>query len=307
MAPREPSEEDFDKLDDVEMLALLRLLAHLAELIAMGEPTGAVTKRLAVWLGAYMGWGWLIGAARTLKEVDGFSSEDQPSPEVLAKVQGAPPPLGVRPVQVDMTEDSPLRFREAIKALSDRDPRLAANAQAVSNVMRQGGFAAARSATVHMTRRVQAELVRMDVEGRSKGDTAEIVRRLTGWTRSYTDTVVQTNAATAYAQGRFEQARRLGAQVAPAFEVIGPKDSIARKNHVAAIGLVAAVNDPIWNELMPPLGYNCRHSVSVVPRAVLKRRGLLSDRGVVKRYEPPGFSGAHRDRGFANVVWRFVG
>lgn len=303
MTPRDPSQDDLDLLESINRANLSRLILALAARKAKRENADAVVSKIAGWMAGYIGLAWMMGASRTIKQVDGFRKEDQPPPGALA----APSGPGVAPVPVTFRESTPFNFREAIRDLEGREPRLVSSASEVSSVMRSGGFTSARSADLETTKKVLEQITRMEKAGLSPNDTAAVVEGLTDWSRSYADTVVRTTASTSYSMGRFAQAERLGSNVAMAFEIMGPDDSIARKNHVAAIGLVAAVNDPIWVEFMPPLGFNCRHLPSIVPRSVLSRRGLIDEDGKVITYKPPNFANAHRDPGFSNVVWRFSG
>lgn len=299
MPPRDPSEDDLDDLEAVNLAALLSILRALVAAAAARTETVTLTKRLAGWIGAYMGWSFLRGAFRTLEQVDSFSPADREGVAVSLPFPDKPVDIGT---MLRFPDDSPVIFREAVADLAGRDPRLAQTAHEVAVHMRSGGFAAAKSASQTTTRKVLDLIRRMEAEGRSLRSTQDAVRALTGWTKAYADTVVKTTASTSYSMGRVAQARRLGPRVAPAFKIIGPVDSIARPNHAAAVGLIASIHDPIWQTHMPPLGYNCRHSISIVPRSVLKRLGLLDENGVVKRYEPPGFAASGPDPGFRSAV-----
>lgn len=292
-----------DVLDELEQLQatprqlLEQILRKRAREAVDGLQTDATYQRLVGWLAGFIGLANLRGRVQVLTEAD----------RLPRQVGTTPPPVPPAPVSIDVSPDFPERtpfvFREAIKSIVEREPRLAPDAARVAEAMRRGGFATARSADVRLTKRVQAEIAKMERLGLSTKSTSKVVQRISGWTEAYADTVVETNAATAYTSGRMDQARRPAVKaVAPAFELIGPKDSDTRRNHYFAVGLIAGTDDPIWREFAPPLGYRCRHGLSLVPVMELERRGLIDQFGQVTRYLPPGFEKAHRDPGFANVL-----
>ena len=69
-------------------------------------------------------------------------------------------------------------------------------------------------------------------------------------------TVVRTNAATSYAAGRFREAEAMDAEgILSGLRYVAVLDSNVRPNHRAAHGVVAAVDDPIWNKISPPMGF----------------------------------------------------
>jgi hypothetical protein len=82
-------------------------------------------------------------------------------------------------------------------------------------------------------------------------------------------------------------------------------DARVRPHHKAADGLIAAVDDPIWDTFKPPLGYRCRCSVNFVSVFELEDRGLIKN-GKVVRYLPPSFAFARPDENFkvGAMDWR---
>ena len=118
------------------------------------------------------------------------------------------------------------------------------------------------------------------------------------FTRAYSETVYRTNLTSAFAAGRFKQVESEEVRrVTPAFEFDAIDDAAVRPNHAAADGLIAAVNDPVWSRISPPLGHNCRCGLRLVDRFELKRRGLLRGFSVTP-YFPPNFREAKPDDGF---------
>lgn len=61
-------------------------------------------------------------------------------------------------------------------------------------------------------------------------------------------------------------------------------DGRVRRNHRVLEGFVAHADDPVWAEIAPPGGFNCRCSLARVPRRELARRGLATINGEIARY-----------------------
>lgn len=156
--------------------------------------------------------------------------------------------------------------RDAVAELLEREPSLARSAEEIRRMYDDGhAFAAALSVDLTVTRQIQDEIEKQFRAGRGWYRTAEVVRQLTDWSRAYAENVVRTNVTTAYSSGRFREAERLeemGLVAALRFSAV--LDGDTRPNHAAAHGLVAGVNDPVWERLSPPLGYQCRCTVMPV-------------------------------------------
>ena len=201
-------------------------------------------------------------------------------------------------------------FTEAIADALAREPRLATSATEVAQAYSESHvFALARSSELHLTKRVQSAVATAIQEGQSVGEGVASIRKIARaagadmdrFTRSYAETVFRTNVSTAYTAGRFrEMANPAVAFAIGALKFVGPTSTPpqgdTRPNHAAAVGLIAAADDPVWRTMRPPLGYNCRHSVTFVGWPELKRRGLLRPDGKVRRATIP--EGAYPDPGF---------
>jgi len=88
---------------------------------------------------------------------------------------------------------------------------------------------------------------------------AQLLSLMEGWTRATAKTAVRTSATTAFAAGRLKQAERLQkAGIISALQFTTAGDVDVRSNHAEADGLIARVDDPVWNNYSPPWGYNCR-------------------------------------------------
>lgn len=230
----------------------------------------------------------LLGRRRLLLETDALAAH---VPETLREQQVFER-MGITPLVPDVP------FREAIEDILRREPRLASSAEEVARIYTQEhAFALAKTAKIAVVRKVQQILGRATQVGLTLASVEAIVQKAGPFSRAYAETVYRTNVSSAYAAGRMQQARDPEIQeVASAFEYSGPLDSDTRQgrpqdggeNHAAAIGLVAAFNDPVWEYASPPSGYNCRHALRIVSKFELKRRGLLKG-GRVVRFEPSGF------------------
>lgn len=191
-------------------------------------------------------------------------------------------------------------FEEAVADIVSREPVLAASAAEVSAAYTQRhAFSLARKAEISVVRRVQKALGDMARLGVAEPSAARLLEELAGFSRAYAQTVFRTNLASANAAGRWRQSRTEPVRaVASAFEYIGPDDADTRRgrpkdngeNHRAAIGLIAAFDDPVWDRTSAPSGFGCRHTLRILSNAELKRRGLLSADGTVRRREPSNFS-----------------
>lgn len=200
-------------------------------------------------------------------------------------------------------------FTEASADIIAREPRLAHGAREVSKVYNSDhGFAMARSSSLEVTARVQTAVADAIQTGVGIGDASasiQTIARKAGedmakWTRSYAETVMRTNVATAYSAGRFRQMAEPSVQRAIGalrYSTVGDVD--VRENHQAADGVVAAADDPIWQSMAPPLGYNCRCGVDFVSWPELERMGLIESDGRVRRARAP--AGAHADEGFRHT------
>lgn len=191
-------------------------------------------------------------------------------------------------------------FVEAIEDLVSREPRLERSSKELSRLYNtEHVFGLAYSSDVVVTKKIQDVIAASMKEGTSLTEAEPIISQMGDWTRSYSDVVYRTNAATSYNKGRFQQAKDENvAKIIPAMEffaLIG--DPATRPNHAAAHGLIAATDNPIWKRFRPPLGYQCRCSAEFVSIFDLEDRGLIKD-GKVTTYFPPNFQNAYPDPGF---------
>lgn len=290
-------DEELQQIRDRSAALFERRLIALAEVIAFdgGDEQRRRINSLAMLIGESMTLADLLGRKRLLMEAD------------AALARGPQPPLDAGVVALADTPVVPaVPFAEAVSDIIRREPRLALGWKAIAALYKKvHAFAMAKSTEQRLTDRIRDFIGASLRKGRTVVEASrEITRQglvegIEGWTQAYAETVYRTNMVTAYTAGRLQQARDPDtAKVFGAFEVVGPTDSIARPNHKAAVGLVAPIDDPIWNTMSPPLGFSCRHSIRLVSRAELRRRNLVTPNGVVLRFEPPQFAEAFADPGF---------
>lgn len=200
-------------------------------------------------------------------------------------------------------------FTEAVDDIVTREPRVVPPGTVdrmrwVSELYsREHAFAAARSATDKLTRRVQQAVAALVKGGSPIAAETDIMRiaaeEAQPWARWYAATVFRTNASTNYTRGRIAQARDpVVREVIGALEVVGVDDDRERANHEAFRGLIAAQDDPVWERATPPYGWGCRHGLIMRSIFDLRRMGLVRADGSVRRMEPPNFAMARYDDGF---------
>lgn len=253
--------------------AIGSLLWRLAA-AALGR-SGARQEAAQVQLGEHArGARWfadLMGRRRLLLEADSIARRRvEPTPLVVVTEAELVPPVP---------------FREAIASLLDREPRLVqsgADRDAAQAHQRSVGFELARSMSLEVTERVQAEVARGMREGRTRDQIVRAILaapgreeasdRVRGWTAAYADTVWRTNVATAHAAGRFRQlANPAIAAVIGGLRYVAVMDSDTRPNHAAMNDVIARADDPIWERHSPPQGWNCRCSLELVPADEMRR------------------------------------
>lgn len=86
-------------------------------------------------------------------------------------------------------------------------------------------------------------------------------------------TIYQTNMQSAYMAGRYAAAYE-ARETHPYWMYIAVMDGVTRPSHAALHGKVFRWDDPIWQHITPPNGYNCRCRFVALTEAEVKRRGL---------------------------------
>jgi SPP1 gp7 family putative phage head morphogenesis protein len=265
--------------------------------MALGQKVAlsAARKRLEDVITETMGAAEVLGASIVLREA--------------AKViESAPSLFASTPTQTILPR---VTFIEALEDMVTRTPTTIRNAaertaQNIAKLYGEGRVVAfARSAEQAVTERVGAlisDAIRTGGEelgvGRLIKTTVEEIRDKTGaWSEGYARMAFRTNVNTAVTAGRFRQAQDPAiAAVMPAMQFLTADDVDVRHNHGAADDLIFKTNNPVWNRIAPPLGYNCRCTVRHVSVPELRRMGRITAEGDVREDRLP--PGAFPDNGF---------
>ena len=86
-------------------------------------------------------------------------------------------------------------------------------------------------------------------------------------------TIYQTNMQSAYMAGRYSAALE-ATDTHPYWMYVAVNDSRTRPSHSALHGKVWRWDDPIWQTLLPPNGFNCRCRIIALSEAEVKSRGI---------------------------------
>ncbi len=86
-------------------------------------------------------------------------------------------------------------------------------------------------------------------------------------------TIYRTNKFSAYQAGRYRR-QKAAAEARPYWQYIAIMDARTRPSHAALHGQVFRHDDPIWESIYPPNGFNCRCRVRTLSQARLDAEGL---------------------------------
>lgn len=86
-------------------------------------------------------------------------------------------------------------------------------------------------------------------------------------------TIYRTNKFSAYQCGRLQR-HRARSQSRPFWQYVAVMDSRTRPSHAALNGVVYRADDPIWEAIYPPNGFNCRCRVRTLSQRRLDAEGL---------------------------------
>ena len=86
-------------------------------------------------------------------------------------------------------------------------------------------------------------------------------------------TIYRVNTDLAYQYGRYTEQESMKS-FAPYWQYVAVMDANTRPEHAALNGKVFRADDPIWDTIYPPNGFNCRCYVRSYTEARLKRKGL---------------------------------
>ncbi len=180
----------------------------------------------------------------------------------------------------------------AIEFLRNRVPIPSRTVEKLVRGSRRRGKAAIDELIRQLTELLDEEIAR----GLRAGETIEsFSRRLTGILERAgvgtaepfrLETIFRTNATQAYTAGRLAQLEH--PDVAEEFQWLqynAVLDGATRPTHAAMNGKVYRSDSPVWDEWMPPNGFNCRCSVTPVAKDDIKAEKLTVSR------KPPQFQG----------------
>ena len=109
----------------------------------------------------------------------------------------------------------------------------------------------------------------------------------------YWTTVFKTNLDTSYQAGRWQQMTDPEVVDArPYLRYVSALLPTSRPSHREKHGVILPVDDPFWDQWMPPNGFNCYCTVTSVSQDLLKRRGWSVTESTSFVYPTP-------DKGFA--------
>lgn len=114
-------------------------------------------------------------------------------------------------------------------------------------------------------------------------------------------TIYQTNMQSAYMAGRYKAALEVTG-THPYWMYIATMDHRTRPSHAALHGKVFRWDDPIWQHIVPPNGYNCRCRFVAITEAELERRGLTVESSTGKAYTETVETGVELETGEVNTA-----
>lgn len=104
-------------------------------------------------------------------------------------------------------------------------------------------------------------------------DTQGVAKKIELGTPRRIKKIFQCNMHSAYAVGRYKEQME-NADVAPYLQYVAILDNRTRPEHSAMHGKVFRYDDPIWNTMYPPNGWNCRCMVTQLTAGMAKRKNL---------------------------------
>lgn len=188
----------------------------------------------------------------------------------------------------------------AVEYFQSRGMRVAGDWQSVALVVRSGAFSVAGVLKAQVLEDIRAALQDAIENGTTYEDfQRNLVPKLQAagwWGRWPTDpetgeilpgkgqsprrleTVFRTNTQSAYMSGRYKGMVE-SADTHPYWQYVAILDSRTRPRHRALHGRVFRWDDPIWQVIYPPNGYNCRCRVRPLTQAQLELEGLSVSEG----------------------------
>lgn len=157
---------------------------------------------------------------------------------------------------------------DAAQYLRGLTPVTKATFDGLTNQYQALAFTIAGTSDVRLIERIRDALADIAAKGGSEADFEAAVKQLTDEAgveqlNAFTlDTAFNTAMQKAYSLGRYEQMTDpsvLG--VLPYWQYWTVGDDRVRPEHAVLDGFTARAEDPVWNKIYPPNGFNCRCSV----------------------------------------------
>lgn len=187
----------------------------------------------------------------------------------------------------------------AVEYFASRGLRIAPDWKSVATAVRAGSFSVAGVARAQVLGDIHAALNHALQGGQSYADFKRNIRaqlQSAGWwgrvaadpgtgevlgkgiTPRRLETIFRTNMQSAYMSGRYKGMVE-AADSHPYWQYVAILDSRTRPRHRALNGRVFRWDDPVWQVIYPPNGYNCRCRVRPLSQADLDREGLALSKG----------------------------
>ena len=190
-----------------------------------------------------------------------------------------------RPGRADrrLNDWEPLPFREAIEAMESRRVVLPDEYyDELQDQARTLAFSIANIARIEQLQHVLDSLTEALERGDSlstwrKRMTAEGLLKLPRWRL---ENIYRTNLMVMFARGRYHfQENNRSNRPYGLIRVVD--DGRIRENHRAMRNFVAPLDDPIWEHISPPNGYNCRCRRKTLTEAQAQAMGITTNRNLV--------------------------
>lgn len=222
---------------------------------------------------------------------------------MVAMIEGYLGALDTHAIELEKRQGT-RRFSQAVAEFKERAPVTKKQWAKLEETERRYAFTVARVVKRTEVARAKSILERAIDEGWSPDDFADETADL--FDPAHARTIMRTNAATAYIDGRkrFMKSPAV-ADAFPYWEWRCIRDKRTRPTHLAMHGLAMLHSDEAWETIGPPAGFNCRCTIVPVATAAQEITGedaralALPDDG----WEPSGKLMLASDR-FLERYWR---
>ncbi len=181
----------------------------------------------------------------------------------------------------DLDDDAPLTSGFSVNLPPDRaaeylrqlTPVTRETFDGLTSQYRKDAFTVSGTADLRLIQKIRDELAATLHQGATPAQFKATAAKLTSAAgvqelNAFTlDTVFTTNMQKAYSLGRYEQLKEPAVMDAlPFWEYMTVGDDRVRPEHAVLDGFQALNNDPVWNKIYPPNGFNCRCTVIALLR-----------------------------------------